>query len=801
MGHAAAVPGARRRAGRDARPHQRQPVRHALRLPPRLLRRRRARVPRLRHGRAVGHRGVRRCTDAVAGPPTSIGVARAAGADPTWFHTGLYSADSADSSPAARDGEYYRAAGLTPTPRRDAPAARHGAAGGLTPTRSARRAARSRARCCARRSTRSTARRQRAAPLHGPRAELHRRAAPAAGRQPARGVLHPPARDAQPTTTSATRPIRGSRTRSRWRSTPSATCCGRSRSPTAARRRRYSDASADQRPADDGAAHLHGERASPTPVDDGRRTTARRSPPRPATYELTGFAPAAGTLRFSFAEWARTGFAPTRQRTGSPQAAALGDTRPLPAERPDRPPAAREPRVARPPGRDVSAGADAGARRRRLRAQANGQPDEELLPTPAPCCEGAARTSAATSSSTAAGGSRAGRSSTRTLRRQRPWSWPRRQHTSSFPACSAIRSATRRSSATAQATCSSTRTQDARRQRHLGAERLPRAPAATDHGRAIGNQVAVLFDALGLVVATAMMGKVGESLGDLLEGVDPDPRRCPRCERSWRTRRRNAASMLGKATTRIVYDLDRFTTRRRSRRSPPRWRARRTSRPRPRAAVADPDRLLLLRRLRTGDPEEDPSRAGRARHAARRPRPTPDIRPGALVRDAAGKPRRGRRAAPLGRLRADGLQQQGQAGQAVRALLQRHAPLRARGRADRDRRQPGPVLRPGRARRRHAAPEPHLREGRRSTPGSRRPTTSTTPSPARRPRPATRAPTPTSPATSRGTSRPSPPAGRPGTPQRSRRAGGRAERDAATRPPRTRTRRPSRISTRWAAPS
>ena len=58
--HPAAVPGACRRAGRDLRPHQRQPLRHPLRLPPRLLRRRRARVPRLRHGRAVGHRGVRR---------------------------------------------------------------------------------------------------------------------------------------------------------------------------------------------------------------------------------------------------------------------------------------------------------------------------------------------------------------------------------------------------------------------------------------------------------------------------------------------------------------------------------------------------------------------------------------------------------------------------------------------------------------------------------------------------------------------------------------------------------------------
>ena len=60
LDHPAAVPGARGRAGRDHRPHQPQPLRHPLRLPPRLLRRRGARVPRLRHGRAVGHRGVRR---------------------------------------------------------------------------------------------------------------------------------------------------------------------------------------------------------------------------------------------------------------------------------------------------------------------------------------------------------------------------------------------------------------------------------------------------------------------------------------------------------------------------------------------------------------------------------------------------------------------------------------------------------------------------------------------------------------------------------------------------------------------
>ena len=54
--------------------HQPQSLRHALRLSPRLLRRRRARVPRLRHGRAVGHRRVRRAqrrSATLAARPTS----------------------------------------------------------------------------------------------------------------------------------------------------------------------------------------------------------------------------------------------------------------------------------------------------------------------------------------------------------------------------------------------------------------------------------------------------------------------------------------------------------------------------------------------------------------------------------------------------------------------------------------------------------------------------------------------------------------------------------------------------------
>jgi hypothetical protein len=74
-----------------------------------------------------------------------------------------------------------------------------------------------------------------------------------------------------------------------------------------------------------------------------------------------------------------------------------------------------------------------------------------------------------------------------------------------------------------------------------------------------GNRAAVSFDALGLVAATAVMGKTTESLGDLLTGfsadllqVDtdafydaPNPHTV-------------AAPLLGNATTRMVYDVNRF---------------------------------------------------------------------------------------------------------------------------------------------------------------------------------------------------------------------------------------------------
>jgi RHS repeat-associated protein len=148
------------------------------------------------------------------------------------------------------------------------------------------------------------------------------------------------------------------------------------------------------------------------------------------------------------------------------------------------------------------------------------------------------------------------------------------------------------------------------------------------------NRVAAAFDALGLVVATAVMGKDDETLGDLLEDVDPDP-----ALSAMRTfvadPEGSAASMLGKATTRIVYDLDRF---------------RRTGQPPLAAALArvthvndlaagQQSRIMIgfthsdgfgqeIQKKIQAEPGEAPRRqtAGAA----------PDGGPGALVRNAAG---------------------------------------------------------------------------------------------------------------------------------------------------------------------
>jgi RHS repeat-associated protein len=68
------------------------------------------------------------------------------------------------------------------------------------------------------------------------------------------------------------------------------------------------------------------------------------------------------------------------------------------------------------------------------------------------------------------------------------------------------------------------------------------------------NRAAVAFDALGLVVATAVMGKPEEDLGDRLEGFDPDPSEAAILA-ELADPLTVAPAMLGRATTRLIYDL------------------------------------------------------------------------------------------------------------------------------------------------------------------------------------------------------------------------------------------------------
>ena len=134
VGHPAAVPGAGRRAGRDDRLDRPEPAGHPLRLSSRLLRRLRARVPRLRHGRAAGHRGVPRRHRASTTATSSTGTSESWSPPVltrTWFHTGAFTdALAVSAAVPERVLDRARPAGAGPGRRRrgDA-AARHRAAG------------------------------------------------------------------------------------------------------------------------------------------------------------------------------------------------------------------------------------------------------------------------------------------------------------------------------------------------------------------------------------------------------------------------------------------------------------------------------------------------------------------------------------------------------------------------------------------------------------------------------------------------------------------------------------------------
>jgi RHS repeat-associated protein len=78
-----------------------------------------------------------------------------------------------------------------------------------------------------------------------------------------------------------------------------------------------------------------------------------------------------------------------------------------------------------------------------------------------------------------------------------------------------------------------------------------------------GNQSSVSFNTLGLLTATAVSGKTGQNLGDSLTGFTLDP---PSAQVDAFYAAADPATLapgfLGNATTRVIYDLDRFRTSR-----------------------------------------------------------------------------------------------------------------------------------------------------------------------------------------------------------------------------------------------
>ncbi len=72
-----------------------------------------------------------------------------------------------------------------------------------------------------------------------------------------------------------------------------------------------------------------------------------------------------------------------------------------------------------------------------------------------------------------------------------------------------------------------------------------------------GNRTELAFDTLAMVTGTALMGKTNEQVGDSLEDFSADVDEAT-VAAHFENPRANAAALLGRATTRIVYDLDAF---------------------------------------------------------------------------------------------------------------------------------------------------------------------------------------------------------------------------------------------------
>ena len=287
VGHAAAVPGARRRAGRDATTASAATASSPATPTTTATSTASSASSAASAWSSSGTpRSSPRSPTAARRPATNVdaGVARAAGADPDLVPHRRAIVDGDARLAASSRGEYYREPGLT-----DAEAARRllladTVAAGRPDrrTRSARPAGRSRARCCARRSTRSTARAASRHPVHRHRAELHGPAAAAARRQPARRLPRPPARGGHlPLRARPGRPARQPRADARGRRLRQrAAAPPRSATAAGSRTRRSPPADQDRQArtlvtCTENALHQRGRRA---PTTTGRRCRARRAP-------------------------------------------------------------------------------------------------------------------------------------------------------------------------------------------------------------------------------------------------------------------------------------------------------------------------------------------------------------------------------------------------------------------------------------------------------------------------------------------------------------------------------------------
>jgi RHS repeat-associated protein len=152
-----------------------------------------------------------------------------------------------------------------------------------------------------------------------------------------------------------------------------------------------------------------------------------------------------------------------------------------------------------------------------------------------------------------------------------------------------------------------------------------------------GNRSEDAFDVLGIAVASAVKGKEGENVGDLLEDFDPDLPLAA-LQSFVADPKGQAALVLGKATTWIVYDLDRYL---RSRQPPfAATLARETHFSEPGGAQT---KIQISFSYSDGFGREIQKKI-QAEHGDAPQRhlnltlESGDVRPGALMRDANGKP-------------------------------------------------------------------------------------------------------------------------------------------------------------------